>query len=104
MADPDTTGKRLADNVALTLISRGAMIFATVIGLPIAGWMMNRAVASVDRIAEKVETIRDQSFQTSGTVKLIQQNQDVQTRTIYDHETRVRVLENYNRSRATTPN
>lgn len=93
----ETPGSKFANSVGLTLIARGAMIFATVVGLPIAGWMMNRAVDAVDKMVAKVDTIKEQSLETNGTVKLIQQTQGMQTQIIADHESRVRTLENLNR-------
>lgn len=94
----ETPGSKLVNSVTLTLVSRGAMIFATMVGLPIAGWMMNRAVDSVDQIKSKVDTIREQSLETNGNVKLIQLTQGVQTAIIADHEARVRSLEGINRT------
>ena len=85
--------EKLVNNSVLTLVARGMMIFATVVGLPIAGWMINRAVASVDSIAGKVDSMKDQASDTNGTVKLIQQTQTIQTSIIADHETRMRLLE-----------
>lgn len=94
----DQPGAKLVNSVILTLVARGAIIVATAVGLPAAGWMMNRAVESVDKISIKVDAIKDQSIETGGTLKLIQQSQDVQRRMIDDHEARVRVLENYSRN------
>lgn len=92
----------LVNSVALTLIARGAMILMTGVGFPIALWMMGRAVESVDKISNKVDVIREQSIETNGNVKMIQQAQVNQTQIIADHETRMRFLENYNR-RPTPP-
>jgi hypothetical protein len=94
----ETTGHHGPSGVILSVVARGAIIFATVIGLPVAAWMMNRAVESVDRISTKVDSLREQSLETNGTVKLIQQSQDVQNRILADHEARMRLLESYNRS------
>lgn len=84
---------KLVDSVFLTLIARGAIIIATLVALPLAGWMLNRAVDAVDRLSAKVDALREQSLDISGTVKLIQQSQDTQSRAIADHEARVRLLE-----------
>jgi hypothetical protein len=84
---------KLVDSVFLTLIARGAIIIATLVALPLAGWMLNRAVDAVDRLSAKVDALREQSLDISGTVKLIQQSQDTQSRVIADHEARVRLLE-----------
>lgn len=83
---------KLVDNVALTIIARGAIILATGVGLPGALWMMNRAVNSVDTISAKIDTLRDQAIETGGTVKLIQQLQGSQQRALDDHEARLRAL------------
>lgn len=98
MSDPSTPAEKLVNSVVFTLVARGAMIIGTGIGLPIALWLSSRAVDSFDRINSKVDTIKDQSIETNGTVKLIQQTQSEQTRLIVDHETRMRVLENLNRT------
>lgn len=93
----------LANNPLLTLVARFAMILAAA-ALPIAGWMIQRGVNSVDLISEridknstelnrKVDAIKDQSTETGSNVKLIQQTQQVQGAVISDHETRVRLLE-----------
>ena len=95
--DCPSAGAKLVNSVILTLLARGAMILITVLGLPMAGWMMQRSVSSFDDISKKVDTIRDQSFETGSTVKLIQQSQESQTRLIADHELRVRTLEQFNR-------
>jgi hypothetical protein len=90
MADSNS---KLADNVALRLISRVANVFATSVGLPGAFWMMNRAVSSVDKISEKIDTLRDQAVETTGSIKLIQQSQGNQARILDDHEVRLRAAE-----------
>lgn len=84
---------KLVDSVALTLIARGAIILATAVGLPGAFWMMNRAVNSVDTISAKIDTLRDQGTETAGAVKMIQQLQGAQSRTLDDHEARLRYAE-----------
>lgn len=100
MTDTSPASK-LAESVTLKLISRGSMIFATLVGLPVAGWMMNRAVNSVDKMSDKMEMLREQGLETNGTVKLIQQTQGTQTQLISDHEVRVRALESFSRMRQT---
>jgi hypothetical protein len=58
--------------------------------------MMNRALSNSDQIASSIATIKEQSIETNGTVKLIQQAQEAQSRAISDHEARMRVLERAN--------
>ena len=50
MAEEKTASAKLVDSVALTLTARVAMIVATSLILPIALWMGNRLVATVDEI------------------------------------------------------
>jgi hypothetical protein len=95
MSEPSTSEK-LVNNVALTLFARGAMVIGGIAG-PIAVWMMSHAVDVVDKIGNKVDTIREQSVETNGNVKLIQQTQVMQTQVLADHEARMRFLENFNR-------
>ena len=98
----DTTGSKVANSVALTLISRFAMIAAT-LALPIVGWMVQRGVSTGDVVAEKIDRLRDQSIETNGTVKLIQQTQAVQGASLTDHESRIRIQENLNRMLLSNP-
>lgn len=97
MSDQASPGSKLVNSVALTLIARGAMILATVVGLPVAGFMLQRGVNTVDEVSQKIDTMRNQAFETNSTVKLIQQTQGMQTQIIADHEARVRTLENQGR-------
>jgi hypothetical protein len=49
--------------------------------------------SSVDKISEKIDTLRDQALETNGSVKLIQQTQISQGRMLDDHEARLRAAE-----------
>ncbi len=93
------TNDKLANSSMLMVIARFSMIAAT-LALPIAGWMLQRGVNAVDEVARKVDTIRDQTIETNGNVKLIQQTQQVQSSILTDHEGRMRLLE---RVRPSTP-
>ena len=95
---PESNGDKIANNVWLTIISRFAMICATA-ALPIAGWMMQRGISTIDRVGDKVDAVRDQINETNGTIRLIQQTQQVQNSIIADHEARVRMLERINAGR-----
>ena len=90
---------KLANNVVLILISRIAMIAATA-ALPIAGWMLERGISAVDRIGEQVNVVHYQLTETGGTIRLIQQTQQVQNGIIVDHEQRMRSLERINANRS----
>lgn len=92
MASQDGAGEKLVNSVALTLIARIAMVIAAG-ALPVAGWMLSRGISSIDEVSRKIDTMRDQAFETNGTVKLIQQTQTLQTKTIDDHEIRIRGAE-----------
>lgn len=87
-----TNAERVANNVVLLLVSRFAMILAAS-ALPVGGWMLQRAVASVDRLSDKVDALRDQMTETGGTIRLVQQTQALQSGFINDHEARMRLLE-----------
>lgn len=84
--------QRLVNNVILILMSRFAMILATA-ALPVAGWMIQRGIASVDRLSDKVDAIHDQLTETGASIRLLQQTQQVQNTVLVDHETRMRELE-----------
>lgn len=81
---------KFARSAVFAVIARGAMILASVVGLPTAGFMLQRAITSVDHLAETTE-------QTRVTLVLIQQRlediRDVQR----DHETRLRQVESAKR-------
>ena len=98
MTDLNGNGAKIANSVALTLISRGAMILATA-ALPVAGWFFQRSVNTIDLMASKIDTIHDQIIGTDASIALIQQNQEGQNHLLIDHEQRVRILESINRAR-----
>ena len=77
-----TASAKLVDSVALTLTARVAMIVA----MPVAFWMGNRLVATVDEISKKLDLMKEASIEQSLELR-------TQQRTLADHEARVRVLE-----------
>lgn len=93
MGNGNSGQEKIANSVTLILISRVAMILA-VAALPVAGWMIQRGISSIDDISRKIDTLKDQAFETSASVKLIQLTLTNQTQMIADHEARVRILEN----------
>ena len=101
-----THSEKLANNAMLAVVSRFAMIAATV-ALPLSvggiGWLLNRNITAQDEISKKVDSIKDQSFETNTNVKLIQQILTIQGTMLADHEARVRMLENFHRSTTTVP-
>lgn len=94
-----TSSKELADNTALTVIARFAMIGASAM-LPlvasVVGFMLLRGINTVDELNRNVDVIRDRVVETNSNVKLIQMQQTSQAALLADHEARVRVLEHFN--------
>ena len=95
MADDRSASEKLVNSVALTLLSRLAMIVATGLVLPAALLMAQRGLSTVDEMSKKIDAMRDQGFETTALIRSLQQMQDVQARTVADHETRVRMLERH---------
>jgi hypothetical protein len=93
---PASQTSKIVDSVAVKLIARAAMI-AAACSLPIAGWMINRGVSTIDEVSHKIDHVAYSALETNGTVKLIQQTQGQQQQIIADHEIRVRSLENIGR-------
>lgn len=88
-----TASEKLASSVALTLWARGAMIVATSLILPIALMMGGRALSTIDKIGEKIDSMREQALEQAGEIKSLRQLTNTQQQLLADHETRVRVLE-----------
>ena len=99
MTDTNTNASKLVNSAILTLIARGAMIFGVTIGLPICGWMLQHSINIIDAMTAKIDTIQVQTYETSSTIRLLQQTQGAQAQILADHEARVRALENLNRGR-----
>ena len=85
-----TASARLVDSVALTLTARAAMIVV----LPVAIWIGNRGISTIDEISKKLDKMKEASIEQTVEVR-------VQARHLADHEARVRVLEAA--GRVTTP-
>lgn len=94
MTDIPANGEKqkLVNSAVLTVIARLAMVFAAG-AAPVGGWMLQRAITSVDEVARKIDAARDLALETGVNVKLIQQTQQIQGAVLADHETRVRILE-----------
>ena len=94
MAEPEkTTTEKLVNNALLTLFARGAMIVATAVILPLGMAMVNRAVDSIDRISQKIDTMKEQALEQAGEIKSLRQIASTQQQLLADHEARVRLLE-----------
>jgi hypothetical protein len=83
---------KLVNSAILTVVARFAMISAAG-ALPIAGWMFQRGISTVDEVSRKIDAVRDLAIETGVTVKLIQQAQQIQGSIMTDHEGRIRLLE-----------
>ena len=95
MAEAEKTASaKLVDSVALTLFARVAMIVATSLILPVAIWMGNRGVSTIDEISKKIDAMKEVSIEQSVEIR-------AQQRILADHEARVRMLEAA--GRVTTP-
>jgi hypothetical protein len=60
--------------------------------------VLSFGTTTVDKISEKIDTLRDQAVETKRSVKLIQQTQSAQSRVLDDHEARLRRAENPTRN------
>lgn len=69
---------------------RAIIGIATLVGLPIAGWMLNRTVATIDKVSDGVatHTLQLEHVQTTVTDQL-----GYLKSIVGDHETRLRSLE-----------
>lgn len=94
MAEQQTGSEKVANNVVLLLVSRIAMVVASG-ALPIAGWVLERAVVAVDNLGVKVDGLRDDLKDTSANVRLVQQTQVIHQQVLADHEARIRILEGH---------
>jgi hypothetical protein len=81
-----TASEKLVDSVALTLFARVAMIVATSLLLPVAIWMGNRGISTIDEISKKIDAMKEVSIEQAVEMR-------AQARILADHEARVRVLE-----------
>src|SRR5215470_17884499 len=93
MAEEKTASAKLVDSVALTLTARVAMIVATSLILPIALWMGNRGVATIDEIAKKLDVMKEASIEQSAEIRALRVETNAQQRILADHEAWVRVIE-----------
>ena len=89
--------EKLANNTTLAALGRIAMLAATLIGLPVAGFMMQRIITTGDAIAAKLDD-------NVTATRLLQQKVDYgfdaarkEADTIriqiVDHEGRIRIIE-----------
>ena len=89
MAEEKTASAKLVDSVALTLTARVALLVA----LPVAIWMGNRLVATVDEISKKLDLMKEASIEQPAEIRALRVESTAQQRILADHEARVRLLE-----------
>jgi hypothetical protein len=94
VSQPDKgLSEKLVDSVLLKAWSRASMIVATTILLPIGFSIGNRAISSMDQIAEKLDQIRIVQIEQSGKIEALRLQIASQQQSLSDHEARVRQLE-----------
>ena len=92
-AEDQTPISRLANSVALVLISRIAMTLAAG-ALPIAFNMLQSSQRASEEIIRRIDAVRDQSFEIKAQLQLIKEIEARQGEQIADHEARLRDLFN----------
>ncbi len=92
-----SVSEKLVDSVLLKAWSRASMIVATTILLPIGFSIGNRAISSMDQIAEKLDQIRIVQIEQSGKIEALRLQLVAQQQSLADHEARVRQLERIGR-------
>jgi hypothetical protein len=89
--------EKLVDSRMFITFARVLMICASVIGLPVAGWMMTRMIDRADKIVEKVDGSHQQLQLLDQSVKFgfDRQKADLDRLQIQviDHDGRIRVIE-----------
>src|SRR5690242_15371540 len=94
MADQErSASEKLVNNVILTLVARGAMIVATGLILPIAIWIGNRGVSTIDEISKKLDTMNVGQVEQAAEIRALRVESTAQQKILADHEARVRLLE-----------
>jgi hypothetical protein len=97
VSQPDKgLSEKLVDSVLLKAWSRASMIVATTVLLPVGFSIGNRAVSSMDQIAEKLDQIRIVQIEQSGKIEAVRLQIAAQQQILSDHEARVRQLERFN--------
>lgn len=71
-------------------LARASMLFATLVALPIAGWMLNRIIAQQDLLAH---TVMDQTIALKVMSATVKDKLDANVSSLADHELRIRALE-----------
>lgn len=104
MSQPDksadkTVSEKLVDSVLLKAWSRASMVIATMVMLPIGFSIGNRAISSMDQIADKLDQMRITQIEQSGKIEGLRQQLLAQQLSLADHEARVRQLERINIAR-----
>lgn len=82
--------KDIVQGEIFIFIARAAIILGTSVGFPLAGWLLERAVSSIDSVAQVAQqhTVQLDHIQTT-----VMDHVDALNRTVGDHEQRIRSLE-----------
>lgn len=87
---PDDYVPKLARNELFYFIARASTLVATFIGLPLAGWMLSRAVSQADILNSQVT---QQNIEIRVLSATIRDRFDNDLKQLSDHELRIRALE-----------
>jgi len=85
--------QKAAENAVLKLTARIAIVLASLIGVPGAGWLITRAVSSIDDLTKAVEMVDHKVTKVEAKVGLIEQKVTDTVDAEKDHEIRLRHLE-----------
>lgn len=101
MSEPNGNGgvvQKAVNSAMFTLVSRGAMILATGVGLPIALWVMSQLFdlgKSISRdVTDTVREVRELKIETQFKLQAIQTEIGGARSQLNDHEGRIRFIEN----------
>lgn len=75
MSDPNGNGhklKAITESVGLTLSTRLAVWFVTLVALPFGLWLGNRVVASMDTMASAVQSINERLVRVETKLEYLQ--------------------------------
>lgn len=89
-AKPEDYVPKIARNELFYFVARASTLIATLIGLPVAGWMLSRVITQADALAA---TVTQQNVEIRVLTATVNSRLDSDTKSITDHELRLRQLE-----------
>lgn len=87
---PEDYVPKIARNELFYFVARASTLMATLIGLPIAGWMLSRAITQADLLSLQVSA---QTIELRVLTATLKEQRDQDVRQLTDHELRIRALE-----------